>query len=90
MYYLFEILYNTNNTTNKFIRIYSSLKTFIIDDKNRKITFSEYNYYPINCINIHNVNETIIATYQGKLNEPNIMLKKGNEIINYQDRKSNV
>ena len=49
--------------------------------------FIKYNYYSINCINIHNVNETIIATYQGKLNEPNIMLKKGNEIINYQARE---
>ena len=49
--------------------------------------FIKYNYYPIDCINIRNVDETIVATYQGKINEPNIMLKKGNEIINYQAKE---
>ena len=50
----------------------------------------KYNYYPINCINIRNSsinNDTKIATYQGKVNEPNIMYNNGSEIINYQAKE---
>lgn len=72
MYYLFEILYNTSDTTNKFIRIYSSFKTFIIDDKNRKITFSEYKPNSINDTCINNYNKGCIILDQE--NDKNVSL----------------
>lgn len=60
-----------------------------------------YNYYPMDCINIRtlqdenekqqnenvNVNEKKIATYQGKINQPNLSYKKNNEVIHYQSKE---
>ena len=45
----------------------------------------KYNYYPIDCINIRKINKNSderIATYQGKINEPNIMYKNGKHYWN--------
>lgn len=50
-----------------------------------------YNYYPIECSNIRNIqtqdmkNEIITSTYQGKINEPNLMYSDNGQFeIGYQ------
>ena len=56
--------------------------------------YIRYNYYPINCINIRNWNDKDdddkkITTYQGKINQPNLIYKEknGSEIIHYQSKE---
>ena len=60
-----------------------------------------YNYYPMDCRNIRtlqeenetqqtenvNENEKKIATYQGKINQPNLSYKTKDEVIHYQSKE---
>ena len=44
----------------------------------------KYNYYSIECVNLRKMSKNIISTYQGRINDPNIIYKNGNTSINYQ------